>query len=112
MFDQTTRSLGQANGAANNWFWNIITSRFTPQMFDAWGFDVYFFFASLMVVAIVFVLFCVPETKCVPLEVMDKLFEVRPVRVAHERVMVELEGVERGANGEKEAEKGFGEGRG
>jgi hypothetical protein len=37
MFDQNTRSLGQANAAANNWFWNFIIARFTVQMFNAWG---------------------------------------------------------------------------
>ncbi|KAG8422442.1 hypothetical protein J3459_010419 [Metarhizium acridum] len=44
MFDQNTRSLGQANAAANNWFWNFIIARFTEQMFNAWGYGVYFFF--------------------------------------------------------------------
>ena len=33
IFDQSTRSLGQASAACNNWFWNFIISRFTPQMF-------------------------------------------------------------------------------
>ena len=33
MFDQNTRSLGQANAAANNWLWNFIIARFTEQMF-------------------------------------------------------------------------------
>ena len=32
IFDQNTRSLGQASAAANNWFWNFIISRFTPQV--------------------------------------------------------------------------------
>jgi sugar porter (SP) family MFS transporter len=33
MFDQNVRTLAQAFAAANNWFWNFIIARFTPQMF-------------------------------------------------------------------------------
>jgi len=32
-FDQSVRPLAQASASANNWFWNFIISRFTPQMF-------------------------------------------------------------------------------
>jgi hypothetical protein len=90
MFDQNTRSLGQANAAANNWFWNFIVARFTEQMFRAWGFGVYLFFASLMVISIFFVFFCIPETKGVPLEAMDKLFETKPIWKANKIVMEDL----------------------
>ncbi|KAM3464999.1 hypothetical protein NHJ6243_002065 [Beauveria neobassiana] len=91
MFDQNTRSLGQANASANNWLWNFLIARFTEQMFDALGYGVYFFFASLMMVSCVFVFFCVPETKSIPLEAMDRLFHERPVWRAHGRVMAGLE---------------------
>lgn len=90
MFDQNTRSLGQANAAANNWFWNFIIARFTEQMFNAWGYGVYFFFASLMLISVVFVFFCVPETKSIPLEAMDRLFDVKPVWKANGILMDEL----------------------
>ncbi|KAI1333910.1 general substrate transporter [Xylariaceae sp. FL0016] len=90
MFDQNTRSLGQASAAASNWFWNFIISRFTPQMFLKMGYGVYFFFASLMLCSIVFVFFLVPETKGVPLEAMDRLFEIKPVYKAHKTIMEEL----------------------
>ncbi|KAF4981678.1 hypothetical protein FZEAL_2565 [Fusarium zealandicum] len=90
MFDQNTRSLGQANAAANNWFWNFIIARFTVQMFNAWGYGVYIFFASLMVLSIVFVFFCIPETKGIPLEAMDKLFATKPIWRANKIVMDEL----------------------
>lgn len=43
MFDMTTRSLGQANAAMNNWFWNFIISRFTPNMFLNMGAGGYVF---------------------------------------------------------------------
>lgn len=90
MFDQNTRSLGQANAAANNWFWNFIIARFTEQMFNAMGYGVYFFFASLMLLSVVFVFFFVPETKGIPLEAMDSLFNSKPVWRAHNIVMDDL----------------------
>ncbi|KAL1893696.1 hypothetical protein Cpir12675_003996 [Ceratocystis pirilliformis] len=91
MYDPSSRSLGQASAAANNWLWNFLISRFTPQMFEAWGYGVYFFFASLMLISIVFVYFLVPETKSVPLEKMDRLFDIKPVRHANRMVMEELQ---------------------
>ncbi|KAI9659954.1 MAG: hypothetical protein M1821_001306 [Bathelium mastoideum] len=90
MFSQNTRSLGQASAAANNWFWNFIISRFTPQMFLKMSYGVYFFFASLMILSVVFVYFLIPETKSVPLESMDRLFETRPLQKANKLVMEEL----------------------
>ncbi|PHH56245.1 Quinate permease [Ceratocystis fimbriata CBS 114723] len=91
MYDPSSRSLGQASAAANNWLWNFLISRFTPQMFEAWGYGVYFFFASLMLISIVFVYFLVPETKSIPLEKMDRLFEIKPVRHANRTIMEELQ---------------------
>ncbi|KAI0595603.1 general substrate transporter [Biscogniauxia sp. FL1348] len=90
IFDQSTRSLGQASAAASNWFWNFIISRFTPQMFETMGYGVYFLFASLMILSVVFVYFLIPETKGVPLEAMDRLFEVKPVSQARGKIMAEL----------------------
>ncbi|KAH7139104.1 general substrate transporter [Dendryphion nanum] len=90
MFSQNTRSLGQASAAANNWFWNFIISRFTPQMFITMGYGVYFFFASLMILSIPFVYFLIPETKSIPLEHMDELFEIKPVHQANRVLMQKL----------------------
>lgn len=90
MFDQNTRSLGQASASANNWFWNFIISRFTPQMFLKMEYGVYFFFSSLMLLSIIFVFYLVPETKSIPLESMDRLFEIKPVRKANKVLMEEL----------------------
>ncbi|KAL2146458.1 hypothetical protein VTI28DRAFT_3927 [Corynascus sepedonium] len=90
MFDQNTRSLGQASASANNWFWNFIISRFTPQMFLKMEYGVYFFFSSLMLLSIIFVFYLVPETKSIPLESMDRLFETKPVRKANKVLMEEL----------------------
>ena len=89
-FQPSIRPLGQASAAANNWFWNFIISRFTPQMFLAMGYGVYMFFASLMLLSLPFVYFLIPETKSVPLEAMDRLFAIKPVSQANRTVMAEL----------------------
>ncbi|KAK1997599.1 general substrate transporter [Colletotrichum falcatum] len=102
MFDQNTRSLGQASAAANNWLWNFFISRFTPQMFNAWDYGVYFFFASLMICSAVFIFFLVPETKSVPLEMMDRLFEIRPIRKANKTIMAELAAASHFGNGSED----------
>lgn len=83
MFSPQTRSLGQTSAAANNWFWNFIISRFTPQMFMEMSYGVYFFFASLMILSVPFVYLLIPETKGVPLEKMDELFDIKPTAKAH-----------------------------
>lgn len=90
MFDQNTRSLGQASAAASNWFWNFIVSRFTPQMFLTMSYGVYMFFGALMIFSVAFVYFLIPETKSIPLETMDRLFLVKPVRRANGVIMEEL----------------------
>jgi hypothetical protein len=54
-------------------------------------YGVYFFFASMMICASVFVFFLVPETKGIPLEKMDRLFEPNlPARKAHAIVLAEV----------------------
>ncbi|KAK4180981.1 general substrate transporter [Triangularia setosa] len=103
MFDQNTRSLGQASAAANNWFWNFLISRFTPQMFLKMEYGVYFFFASLMILSIVFIFFFVPETKSIPLEAMDRLFELKPVHRANKILMAELQQASEMGQGVEEA---------
>ncbi|RDW64051.1 hypothetical protein BP5796_10553 [Coleophoma crateriformis] len=91
MFPQNVRTLGQAFAAASNWLFNFLVARFTPQMFTAMGYGVFFFFACLMLCSIVFVWFLIPETKGIPLESMDRLFarEMPPYK-AHRLLMREL----------------------
>ncbi|CAG8973176.1 hypothetical protein HYALB_00008768 [Hymenoscyphus albidus] len=92
MFDSNVRGLGLAFAAANNWLWNFIVARFTPQMFTAMGYGVYFFFAALMILSAIFVYFLIPETKNIPLEAIDRLFEMKlKASEAHEIVWRELE---------------------
>lgn len=55
------------------------------------GCGVYFFFASMMILSIAFVWFLLPETKSIPLESMDRLFEIRPVWKANKIVLAEVQ---------------------
>jgi len=91
MLSQNLRTLGQTFSAASNWHFNFLIARFTPEMFSAMCYGVYFFFACLMMCSIVFMFFLLPETKGVPLESMDRLFskELKPWN-AHKIVMGEL----------------------
>lgn len=92
IFEQNVRSLAQAFVAANNWLWNFLVARFTPQMFNTMEYGVYFFFAALMLCSISFVFFLIPETKGIPLEAMDGLFEKGlPARKAHSVVWARLQ---------------------
>ncbi|KAL1862765.1 hypothetical protein VTK73DRAFT_6664 [Phialemonium thermophilum] len=91
IFDQNMRSLGQAFAAANNWFWNFLVARFTPQMFTKMDYGVFFFFAALQILSVVYVYLILPETKSVPLEQVDLLFAkgLKPWK-AHKVVMAQL----------------------
>lgn len=66
------------------------------------GSGVFFFFASMMLASIVFIWFLLPETKSVPLESMDRLFAIRPVRKANKIIIAEDQ--ERNAEFRREAE--------
>jgi hypothetical protein len=94
IYSQQTRSLGQAFAASSNWFFNFIISRFTPQMFLAMGYGVYMLFACLMLLSIPYVFFLIPETKGVPLEKMDELFEIKPAFKANKIMMQRLDEVD------------------
>lgn len=60
-------------------------------MFATMGYGVYFFFAALMIVSVIFVWFFIPETKGVPLESMDRLFSKQfSARKAHGIIMQDL----------------------
>ncbi|KAL1407091.1 hypothetical protein Q8F55_006504 [Vanrija albida] len=68
------RAKGVALTTCTNWFGTFIIGVITPVMMDSIGFGTFLFFASVATLAQVWVYFCVPETKGVTLEQMDKLF--------------------------------------
>lgn len=53
---------------------NFAVAFFVPAMFDAWGWGTYIFFAVFLAGGIVWVWYCLPETKGATLEEMDRVF--------------------------------------
>lgn len=93
MFNQATRNVGQVGASMANWLWTFVIARITPNMVAGMGkngFGMYFLFGSVSACAVVFVWFFVPETKSVPLDQMDQLFKIKPVRKAQPKLMDEL----------------------
>jgi hypothetical protein len=63
-------------------------------MFLTMSYGVYMFFACLMLLSIPYVYFLIPETKGIPLEKMDELFEIKPTFKAHKIMLQRLDEVE------------------
>lgn len=55
------------------------------------GYGVYFFFASLSFMAFFYAFFLIPETSGIPLEKMERLFQVKPIWRANEKLKAELQ---------------------
>jgi len=55
------------------------------------GYGMYFLFGAVTLCGFAFVWFLIPETKAVPLDKMDRLFEIRPCSKAYSTVMSELQ---------------------
>ncbi|KAH6873897.1 general substrate transporter [Thelonectria olida] len=89
-FDPNFRSMAQAFTTASNWLFNFLVSRFVEEMFAAMGYGVYMFFASLSFLAFLFAFFLIPETSGIPLEKVDRLFEVKPVWNANKILKAQL----------------------
>ena len=54
------------------------------------GYGVFLFFASMQIASAIFVWFLVPETRAVPLERMDRLFEIKPASRANKTIIAEI----------------------
>lgn len=90
IFSQEIRTATQAINSSSNWFWAFVMGRWTGQALDAIGYKLYFIFATVILVfaGVVFLLY--PETKGVPLEAVDYLFEV-PAWRARDHAMEKFE---------------------
>ncbi|KAL4945720.1 hypothetical protein BDV06DRAFT_229929 [Aspergillus oleicola] len=88
IFPLSIRSKGAAFGASSNWMSpsqnprrrgvnNFAVAFFVPPMFEAWAYGTYIFFAVFLAAGIVWVWFCLPETKGATLEEMDRVFGSR-----------------------------------
>lgn len=76
IFPTKVRSFAYATTMGLHWFWQFAVVRVTPVMLAAlnkWG--AYVFWASICAIGIVVLGLWAPETKGVPLERMDELFE-------------------------------------
>lgn len=90
IFPQSVRTIAQAINASSNWFWAFMIGHFTGQALENIGYGYYFLFAACSLVFPVAVWFIYPETKNVPLEAIDYLFEV-PAWRAHQYALDKYE---------------------
>ncbi|WRT66794.1 uncharacterized protein IL334_003757 [Kwoniella shivajii] len=99
IFNNRTRSYGLMTASATQWLWNLIVSRFTPNIVLSLKHGgIFFFFASINIFAATAAFF-LPETKGLALEDMDVLFGL----VTAEQRQADLARVEAGLS-EKEQE--------
>jgi hypothetical protein len=66
------QAVGMASQTQN--IANIICQQFFPIFLNKTGFYCFYMFAGINVLLVVFVVFCVPETRNIPLEEIDVLF--------------------------------------
>lgn len=79
LFPLPIRAKGVALSTASNWFWNCIIGVITPYMVDKdqgnLGPKVFFVWGSTCCLCLLFAYFCVPETKGLSLEQVDRMME-------------------------------------
>ncbi|EMG48160.1 hypothetical protein G210_1327 [Candida maltosa Xu316] len=75
IFTQEVRTFTQAVNSMSNWFWAFIMGKFSGEAVEAIGYKLYFIFATCILVSPMIVFLFYPETKGVPLEAIDYLFE-------------------------------------
>ena len=71
VFPNRVRSKGQALGSSSHWVWNVLISLLFPIMAKSSGAYPFMFFAAMMAVDFVLVLFYYPETTGISLEKMQ-----------------------------------------
>ncbi|EFQ25854.1 quinate permease [Colletotrichum graminicola M1.001] len=74
IFPLSIRAKGASIGASSNWINNFAVAFYVPSMLKNWQWGTYIFFAVFLGGSIVWVWFCLPETKGVTLEEMDRVF--------------------------------------
>jgi MFS family permease len=77
IFPLSIRAKGVSIGASSNWLNNFAIAFFVPPMLEAWKWGTYIFFAVFLFAGIIWVWFCLPETKNASLEDMDRVFKSR-----------------------------------
>ncbi|RKL46043.1 hypothetical protein BFJ72_g2952 [Fusarium proliferatum] len=74
IFPLSIRSKGSSIGASSNWLNNFAVAFYVPPMFEALEWGTYIFFAVFLACSMVWLYFCLPETKGATLEDMDRVF--------------------------------------
>ncbi|GKT67060.1 quinate permease [Colletotrichum tofieldiae] len=74
IFPLSIRAKGASIGASSNWLNNFAVAFYVPAMLKNWEWGTYIFFAVFLAASIVWVYFCLPETKGATLEEMDRVF--------------------------------------
>ncbi|KAK2795993.1 hypothetical protein FQN51_009538 [Onygenales sp. PD_10] len=79
IFPLPIRARGVALSTASNWLWNCILAIITPYLVDAekanLGSKVFFIWGGTCTLSMIYAYFCVPETKGLSLEQVDRMFE-------------------------------------
>src|ERR1700761_1542292 len=76
VFPNRVRSKGQSLGSSSHWIWNVLISLLFPIMAKSSGAYPFMFFAAMMAVDFVLVLFYYPETTGISLEKMQHKFGI------------------------------------
>jgi SP family arabinose:H+ symporter-like MFS transporter len=78
IFPNRHRAEGQTLGSSTHWIFAALLTTFFPKMVSAFppGY-VFLFFAAMMVLQLIWVIFMVPETKGVPLEQIQKRLAIQ-----------------------------------
>ncbi|THX87413.1 general substrate transporter [Aureobasidium pullulans] len=69
------RSLVMASALMCQWAFNCVIARITPVMLNSITYGTFLIFGVCCIIMAIYTVFCVPETKGVPLESMSLLFE-------------------------------------
>jgi sugar porter (SP) family MFS transporter len=76
VFPNRVRSKGQSLGSSSHWIWNVLISLLFPIMAKSSGAYPFIFFAAMMAVDFILVLFYYPETTGISLEKMQHKFGI------------------------------------
>ena len=57
------------------WLFNFVIAKITPIMLDSITYGTFLLFGACCILMLIYAIFCVPETKGVPLESVNLLFE-------------------------------------
>ncbi|KAK4054712.1 hypothetical protein OIV83_000636 [Microbotryomycetes sp. JL201] len=74
IFPLRIRSFNVSITTTTHWAFNLMLGKSVPYMIANLGYGTWYLFASCLTVSSVWLYFCVPETRGVPLEEMDQLF--------------------------------------